>query len=104
MRIWRQIAPGSKTWSRKNRKFSKSTHKDSASWRRGGKCCLQFANLVVVGERIELGIKCGKFTQESGNMGFAKKLTAEKKKGEANTMLVELVFPQGKGAAPSYTA
>ncbi|RDX97824.1 hypothetical protein CR513_19359, partial [Mucuna pruriens] len=33
-KIWRRIAPDSKTWSRKNKKVSKSMHRDGASWRR----------------------------------------------------------------------
>ncbi|RDX60684.1 hypothetical protein CR513_61155, partial [Mucuna pruriens] len=61
-----------------------------------------FMELVVVGERIELGIRRGKFAQASNNAGFAKKPTSEKKKGEANDVLVEPVFPHGKGNAPSY--
>ncbi|RDX83399.1 hypothetical protein CR513_35669, partial [Mucuna pruriens] len=64
-----------------------------------GNVTSNFANLVVVGQRIELGIRHG-----NGNMGSAKMLTSEKKRGEANTMLIEPVFLQGKGVVPSYLA
>ncbi|RDX62723.1 hypothetical protein CR513_58913, partial [Mucuna pruriens] len=50
-----------------------------------------FADLVVVGERIELGILQGKFSQVSNNMGFTKKLASEKKKGETNVVVVKPV-------------
>ncbi|RDX66585.1 hypothetical protein CR513_54626, partial [Mucuna pruriens] len=63
-----------------------------------------FADLMVVGERIELGIRRGMFAQASNNVGFAKKLTTEKKKDEPNAILIEHVFPQGKEVAPSYLA
>ncbi|RDY09148.1 hypothetical protein CR513_06519, partial [Mucuna pruriens] len=53
-----------------------------------GNVASSFVDLVVVGERIELGIKWGKFTQSSSSVGFAKKPNQEKKKGEAN-----VIFP-----------
>ncbi|RDX72972.1 hypothetical protein CR513_47477, partial [Mucuna pruriens] len=59
---------------------------------------------MVVGERIELGIRHKKFAQASSNAGFAKKLTSKKKKAKANAVLIEPIFPQGKGAAPLYPA
>ncbi|RDX99759.1 hypothetical protein CR513_17153, partial [Mucuna pruriens] len=62
-----------------------------------GNIASNFANLVVVGERIELGIRRRKFSQESNNSGFAMNPASEKKKGEANVALVEL----GKANAPS---
>ncbi|RDY00571.1 hypothetical protein CR513_16232, partial [Mucuna pruriens] len=58
-----------------------------------GSVASNFADLVVVGKRIELGIRCGKLTQASNNVGFTKKLPSEKKKGEANIMLIEPIFP-----------
>ncbi|RDX95815.1 hypothetical protein CR513_21598, partial [Mucuna pruriens] len=61
-----------------------------------------FADLVVVGERIELGTRHGKFTQTSSNASFTKKVASKKKKGETNVMMVEPVFPQEKANAPSY--
>ncbi|RDX61860.1 hypothetical protein CR513_59869, partial [Mucuna pruriens] len=61
-----------------------------------GNVASNFVYLVVVGERVELAIRCG------NNVGFAKNHALEKKKGEANAVLVEPVFPQGKGNAPSY--
>ncbi|RDX97806.1 hypothetical protein CR513_19380, partial [Mucuna pruriens] len=51
-----------------------------------GSVTSNFADLVVVGERIELGIRSGKFAHVSRNVGFAKKLTSKKKKGEANAV------------------
>ncbi|RDX92194.1 hypothetical protein CR513_25707, partial [Mucuna pruriens] len=61
-----------------------------------------FADLVTVGERIESGIKRRKFAQTSSSVSFAKKPSQEKKKGEANTVLLESVTPygQGKGSSP----
>ncbi|RDX90789.1 hypothetical protein CR513_27294, partial [Mucuna pruriens] len=58
-----------------------------------GNVASNFTNLVVVGERIELGIQRGKFAQTNSGPSFAKKPTSEKKKGETNTMLVEPIFP-----------
>ncbi|RDY12195.1 hypothetical protein CR513_03054, partial [Mucuna pruriens] len=58
------------------------------------------AGLVVVGERIKLGIRRGKFTQSSNNVGFAKKPNQEKRKGEANDVLVESVLLRGRGKPP----
>ncbi|RDX95753.1 hypothetical protein CR513_21680, partial [Mucuna pruriens] len=49
-----------------------------------GNVASNFADLVVVGERIELGIRRGKFTQTNNNANFTKKLAPERKKGEAN--------------------
>ncbi|RDX79089.1 hypothetical protein CR513_40529, partial [Mucuna pruriens] len=67
-----------------------------------GSVASNFTDLVMVGERIELGIRRWKLTQANSNVGFAKKLLPEKKKGEANVVLIELVFSQGKGTTPSY--
>ncbi|RDX96100.1 hypothetical protein CR513_21280, partial [Mucuna pruriens] len=69
-----------------------------------GNVASNFADLVAVGERIELGIRRGKFAQTSNNAGFAKKPTLEKKKGETTAVLVELVFHQTKANIPSYLA
>ncbi|RDX67111.1 hypothetical protein CR513_54042, partial [Mucuna pruriens] len=66
-----------------------------------GNVASSFTDLVVVGERIEVSIRHGKFTQSS-SIGFAKKPITEKKKGETNVVSVELVFQQGKGNSPSY--
>ncbi|RDX73717.1 hypothetical protein CR513_46641, partial [Mucuna pruriens] len=59
-----------------------------------GNVASSFADLVVVGERIELSIRNRKFAQSSNNVGFAKKPTPEKKKGETNAVLVE---PEDQG-------
>ncbi|RDX74647.1 hypothetical protein CR513_45577, partial [Mucuna pruriens] len=67
-----------------------------------GNVTSNFTDLVVVGKRIELGIRREKFTHTSKNMGLAKKPTLEKKKGKTNAMLVEPVFPLGKGNTLSY--
>ncbi|RDX67654.1 hypothetical protein CR513_53435, partial [Mucuna pruriens] len=47
-----------------------------------GNVASSFTDLVVVGERIELGIRRGNFAQSSNSVGFSKKLTSKKKKGE----------------------
>ncbi|RDX69967.1 hypothetical protein CR513_50850, partial [Mucuna pruriens] len=57
-----------------------------------GSVASNFAELVVVGKRIELGIK------PNNNVGFIKKLPLEKKKGKANAVLIE----PGKGTTSSY--
>ncbi|RDX76842.1 hypothetical protein CR513_43138, partial [Mucuna pruriens] len=57
-----------------------------------------FANLVTVGERIKSSIKWGKFVQANNNIGFAKKISQEKKKGEANAILLNpATYNQSKG-------
>ncbi|RDY12081.1 hypothetical protein CR513_03166, partial [Mucuna pruriens] len=61
-----------------------------------------FIDLVVVSKRIELGIRHGKLTQANNDVGSAKKLALEKRKGEANAVLIEPIFSQGKGTTPSY--
>ncbi|RDY07339.1 hypothetical protein CR513_08569, partial [Mucuna pruriens] len=60
-----------------------------------GNVASNFADLVVVGERIE-------FTQTNSDTSFAKKSTSEKKKGETNDVLIELIFPQTKTNPSSY--
>ncbi|RDX68397.1 hypothetical protein CR513_52624, partial [Mucuna pruriens] len=67
-----------------------------------GSVTSNFTDLVVVGKRIELGIRRGKLAQANSNMGFTKKLLLKKKKGEANGVLIEPVFPHGKGTTPLY--
>ncbi|RDX75450.1 hypothetical protein CR513_44659, partial [Mucuna pruriens] len=56
-----------------------------------GNVASNFADLVVIEERIELGLRWGKLSQENSNTGFAKKPIVEKKKGETNAMLPTLV-------------
>ncbi|RDX91781.1 hypothetical protein CR513_26191, partial [Mucuna pruriens] len=54
-----------------------------------GSVATNFADLVTVGERIESGIRRGKFTQTPINTGFTKKTIGfEKKRGETNAILV----------------
>ncbi|RDY05658.1 hypothetical protein CR513_10479, partial [Mucuna pruriens] len=67
-----------------------------------GNVASTFVDLVMVGERIELGILRGMFAQVSNNMGFTKKPALEKKKGETNVVVVELVFPLTKTNTSSY--
>ncbi|RDX78460.1 hypothetical protein CR513_41265, partial [Mucuna pruriens] len=51
-----------------------------------GSVASNFADLVTVGERIEVGIKRGKFINNSANP--ARKLLPERRKGEANAMTI----------------
>ncbi|RDY10311.1 hypothetical protein CR513_05178, partial [Mucuna pruriens] len=55
-----------------------------------GNVASNFANLVV-------------FAQTNNNTSFAKKPTSERKKGEANTVLIEPIFPQTKANTSSYS-
>ncbi|RDY06220.1 hypothetical protein CR513_09823, partial [Mucuna pruriens] len=66
-----------------------------------GNVASNFTDLVVVCDKIELGIRGGKFAQTSNNAGFVKKPVLEKKKGETNVVLVKPVFHQKKANAPS---
>ncbi|RDX85303.1 hypothetical protein CR513_33523, partial [Mucuna pruriens] len=54
-----------------------------------------FTDVVVVGDKIELGIRRRKFAQTSNSLGFARKPVLEKKK-------VEPIFRQMKTNAPTY--
>ncbi|RDX92297.1 hypothetical protein CR513_25586, partial [Mucuna pruriens] len=47
-----------------------------------GNVASNFVDLVVVGERIELGIRRGNFTQTNNSASFTKKPAPERKKGE----------------------
>ncbi|RDX81458.1 hypothetical protein CR513_37860, partial [Mucuna pruriens] len=51
-----------------------------------GNVASNFTDLVMVGERIELGIRRRQFAQLCSNVGLAKKPMPEKKKGETNTV------------------
>ncbi|RDX71529.1 hypothetical protein CR513_49111, partial [Mucuna pruriens] len=51
-----------------------------------GSVASNFADLVIVGERIEVGIKRGRFTNNSANP--ARKLLPERRKGEANAVTI----------------
>ncbi|RDX72652.1 hypothetical protein CR513_47825, partial [Mucuna pruriens] len=57
-----------------------------------------FADLVIVGERIKSGIQRGKFAQTNTSGNFAKKTRYEKKKAEANAILID---PAGQGKSSS---
>ncbi|RDY06701.1 hypothetical protein CR513_09270, partial [Mucuna pruriens] len=63
-----------------------------------------FTDLVVVGERIDLGIRCKKPAQTNSNEGFIKKSTLEKKKGKTNIIMIKPIYSQGKGVVSSYLA
>ncbi|RDX72858.1 hypothetical protein CR513_47602, partial [Mucuna pruriens] len=67
-----------------------------------GNVASNFADLVVVGERIEVGIRQGKFNQTNNITGFAKKTTSEKKKDETNVVLIEPTFPRTMINTSSY--
>ncbi|RDX58017.1 hypothetical protein CR513_62701, partial [Mucuna pruriens] len=67
-----------------------------------GNVASNFADLVVVGKRIEVSIRRGKFAQTNRVVGFAKKTTSEKKKGETNVVLIKPTFPQTKINTSSY--
>ncbi|RDX64692.1 hypothetical protein CR513_56724, partial [Mucuna pruriens] len=66
-----------------------------------GSVASSFADLLTVVERIELGIKREKFVQASSGIGFVKKPSQEKKKGEAIAVLLESAIPYGQGKGPS---
>ncbi|RDX57795.1 hypothetical protein CR513_62935, partial [Mucuna pruriens] len=48
-----------------------------------------FTDLVIIGERVEVGLKRGKFTSNTGQVSFTRKAKQEKKKGEANAVIVD---------------
>ncbi|RDX75804.1 hypothetical protein CR513_44287, partial [Mucuna pruriens] len=54
-----------------------------------GNIASNFIDLIVVGKRIELGIRRGKFTQTGSNVGFTKKPVSEKQKGETNVVMLK---------------
>ncbi|RDX93108.1 hypothetical protein CR513_24679, partial [Mucuna pruriens] len=98
MKTWLLTDPDSRTWSKKNKKALKNTLNGSVV----ENVASNFADLVVVGERIKVGIRRGKFAQTNSTVGFAKKTTSEKKKGETNAVLIEPTFPQTKINMSSY--
>ncbi|RDX77243.1 hypothetical protein CR513_42659, partial [Mucuna pruriens] len=67
-----------------------------------GSVSSSFAELVVIGERVEVGLKRGKFTQAIGNVGFARKTIQEKRKGEPNMVISEVALgPSIVGTNPT---
>ncbi|RDX74238.1 hypothetical protein CR513_46037, partial [Mucuna pruriens] len=66
-----------------------------------GSVASNFVDLVMVGERIESRIKRGKFSPASSGIGFAKKPSQEKKRGEANAILLESTAPYDQGKPPT---
>ncbi|RDY13724.1 hypothetical protein CR513_01306, partial [Mucuna pruriens] len=70
-----------------------------------GNVSSNFSDLVVIGERIEAGIRRGKFTYAANKTGFVKKPPAfEKNKEEANAIRFDSFFGHGKStqASPPY--
>ncbi|RDY11088.1 hypothetical protein CR513_04290, partial [Mucuna pruriens] len=59
-----------------------------------GSVASNFADLFIIGERIEAGIKWGKFAQDRGNPGFVRKV--EKRRGEPNVVIIDSSCPQGQ--------
>ncbi|RDX69128.1 hypothetical protein CR513_51795, partial [Mucuna pruriens] len=59
-----------------------------------GSVASNFADLVVIGERIEAGIKRGRFTQDRGSTSFVKKV--EKRRGDTNAVMADPSRPQGQ--------
>ncbi|RDX85840.1 hypothetical protein CR513_32900, partial [Mucuna pruriens] len=52
-----------------------------------GSVSSNFADLVIIGERIEARLKRGKFASTMGQASYAKKVTQEKRKAEANAVI-----------------
>ncbi|RDY12551.1 hypothetical protein CR513_02632, partial [Mucuna pruriens] len=63
-----------------------------------GSVATNFADLVIVGERIEFGIKRGKFAQTPSNIGFAKKTMG---KSEAITFVGPTPTPNRESSSNS---
>ncbi|RDY00039.1 hypothetical protein CR513_16830, partial [Mucuna pruriens] len=59
-----------------------------------GSVASNFADLVIIGERIEAGIKRGRFTQDRGSTSFVKKI--EKRRGDTNAVIADPPHPQGQ--------
>ncbi|RDX92589.1 hypothetical protein CR513_25245, partial [Mucuna pruriens] len=85
--------------SKTNLKVQKTTPKDGMSWQLKSSPLDQERD----GERIESGIKRGKFAQANNGIDFAKKAGQEKKKREANAVLIDLSNPYGQGKNPYTT-
>ncbi|RDX68158.1 hypothetical protein CR513_52887, partial [Mucuna pruriens] len=66
-----------------------------------GSVTLSFANLVIVGERIESGLKREKFAQTNNGTGFVRKSNQERRKGEANTIIIDPSNLYGQVKSPS---
>ncbi|RDX68574.1 hypothetical protein CR513_52414, partial [Mucuna pruriens] len=64
-----------------------------------GSLVSNFANLVTVGERIESNIKRGKFAQANNDTSFVRRSNQERRKGEANAIIIDPsnLHGQGKG-------
>ncbi|RDX92714.1 hypothetical protein CR513_25104, partial [Mucuna pruriens] len=62
-----------------------------------GSVSANFADLVIIGERIEIGLKRGKFASNARQVSFARKATQEKKKGDANAVIANTMARYGQG-------
>ncbi|RDX63194.1 hypothetical protein CR513_58401, partial [Mucuna pruriens] len=62
-----------------------------------GSVSSSFADLVMIGERVEVGLKRGKFTLNTSHVGFAKRATQERKKGEVNAVITDMTLGYGRG-------
>ncbi|RDX85813.1 hypothetical protein CR513_32936, partial [Mucuna pruriens] len=61
-----------------------------------GSVSSNFADLVIIGERIEAGLKRGKFASAMGQASYAKKVTQEKRKAEANAVIANTTAGYGQ--------
>ncbi|RDY14350.1 hypothetical protein CR513_00598, partial [Mucuna pruriens] len=59
-----------------------------------GSVASNFADLVIIGERIEAGIKRGRFAQDRGSTSLVKKV--EKRRGDTNTVIADSSQGQSK--------
>ncbi|RDX86341.1 hypothetical protein CR513_32340, partial [Mucuna pruriens] len=62
-----------------------------------GSVASNFVDLVTIGERIESGIKKGKFAQVDGGASFVRKAGQEKQRGETIVVIIDPSGPQGQG-------
>ncbi|RDX78344.1 hypothetical protein CR513_41391, partial [Mucuna pruriens] len=65
-----------------------------------GSVASSFTDLVTIGERIESGIKRGNFAQTNSSIGFVRKPSQERRKGEANTVILDPFNLYGQGKIP----
>ncbi|RDY14360.1 hypothetical protein CR513_00583, partial [Mucuna pruriens] len=61
-----------------------------------GSVSSNFADLVIIGERVEAGLKRGKFASMIGQAGYTKRVTQEKRKAEANVVIANTTAGYGQ--------
>ncbi|RDX63825.1 hypothetical protein CR513_57707, partial [Mucuna pruriens] len=66
-----------------------------------GSVASNFANLVTVGKRIEAGLKRRMIIQARSSTGFIKMSVQERRKGEANAIIMDPSNPYDKGRNPA---